>query len=391
MNFDFDKPIDRTGTDSLKHDFFTERAMPCDTLPMWVADMDFAVPPAVIQALTTRCEHGVFGYTDAKEDYYRVLQHWFSRRYSWDIQPAWVVKTPGVVYAICTAVRAFTLPGDAVLIQQPVYYPFVSAVKNNNRKLIVSTLRYDNGSYQMDFADFEDKIIQNNVRLFTLCNPHNPVGRVWTKEELTRIGDICLRHNVLVLSDEIHADFVHAGHSHTVFASISPAFADNTVTCTSPSKTFNLAGLQISNILISNESLLRRFKQEIHRTGYDEPNIMGIVACKAAYEHGEEWLDALLVYLADNVALVRDFVRDRLPKISLVEPEGTYLVWLDFSRLGLSDDALNELIIHKAKLWLDAGTMFGAGGSGFQRINLACPRSVVQEALLRIEKAVDGL
>ncbi len=391
MNFDFDKPIDRTGTDSLKHDFFTERAMPCDTLPMWVADMDFAVPPAVIQALTTRCEHGVFGYTDAKEDYYRVLQHWFSRRYAWDIQPAWVVKTPGVVYAICTAVRAFTLPGDAVLIQQPVYYPFASAVTNNDRKLIVSTLRYDNGSYQMDFADFEDKIIQNNVRLFILCNPHNPVGRVWTKEELTRIGDICLRHNVLVLSDEIHADFVHAGHSHTVFASISPAFADNTVTCTSPSKTFNLAGLQISNILISNESLLRRFKQEIHRTGYDEPNIMGIVACKAAYEHGEEWLDALLVYLADNVALVRDFVRDRLPKISLVEPEGTYLVWLDFSRLGLSDDALNELIIHKAKLWLDAGTMFGAGGSGFQRINLACPRSVVQEALLRIEKAVDGL
>ncbi len=391
MNFDFDKPIDRTGTDSLKHDFFTERAMPCDTLPMWVADMDFAVPPAVIQALTTRCEHGVFGYTDAKEDYYRVLQHWFSRRYSWDIQPAWVVKTPGVVYAICTAVRAFTLPGDAVLIQQPVYYPFASAVKNNNRKLIVSTLRYDNGSYQMDFADLEDKIIQNNVRLFILCNPHNPVGRVWTKEELTRIGEICIRHNVLVLSDEIHADFIHAGHSHTVFASITPAFADNTVTCTSPSKTFNLAGLQISNILISNESLLRRFKQEIHRTGYDEPNIMGIVACKAAYEHGEEWLDALLVYLADNVALVRDFVRDRLPKISLVEPEGTYLVWLDFSRLGLSDDALNELIIHKAKLWLDAGTMFGAGGSGFQRINLACPRSVVQEALLRIEKAVDGL
>ncbi len=391
MNFDFDKPIDRTGTDSLKHDFFTERAMPCDTLPMWVADMDFAVPPAVIQALTTRCEHGVFGYTDAKEDYYRVLQHWFSRRYSWDIQPAWVVKTPGVVYAICTAVRAFTLPGDAVLIQQPVYYPFASAVKNNNRKLIVSTLRYDNGSYQMDFADLEDKIIQNNVRLFTLCNPHNPVGRVWTKEELTRIGEICIRHNVLVLSDEIHADFIHAGHSHTVFASITPAFADNTVTCTSPSKTFNLAGLQISNILISNESLRRRFKQEIRRTGYDEPNIMGIVACKAAYEHGEEWLDALLVYLADNVALVRDFVRDRLPKISLVEPEGTYLVWLDFSRLGLSDDALNELIIHKAKLWLDAGTMFGAGGSGFQRINLACPRSVVQEALLRIEKAVDGL
>ncbi len=391
MNFDFDKPIDRTGTDSLKHDFFTERAMPCDTLPMWVADMDFAVPPAVIQALTTRCEHGVFGYTDAKEDYYRVLQHWFSRRYSWDIQPAWVVKTPGVVYAICTAVRAFTLPGDAVLIQQPVYYPFASAVKNNNRKLIVSTLRYDNGSYQMDFADLEDKIIQNNVRLFILCNPHNPVGRVWTKEELTRIGEICIRHNVLVLSDEIHADFIHAGHSHTVFASITPAFADNTVTCTSPSKTFNLAGLQISNILISNESLRRRFKQEIRRTGYDEPNIMGIVACKAAYEHGEEWLDALLVYLADNVALVRDFVRDRLPKISLVEPEGTYLVWLDFSRLGLSDDALNELIIHKAKLWLDAGTMFGAGGSGFQRINLACPRSVVQEALLRIEKAVDGL
>lgn len=391
MNFDFDKPITRSGTNSLKHDFFIERGMPADTLPMWVADMDFTVPPAVTQALMLRCEHGVFGYTDAKEDYFNVLKRWFSRRFSWDIDPSWVVKTPGVVFALCTAVRAFTELGDAVLIQQPVYYPFASAVTNNDRKLIVSTLLYENGRYKMDFTDFEDKIIQNKVRLFILCSPHNPVGRVWTTEELTRIGEICLRHNVLILSDEIHADFVHAGHRHTVFASICPEFAENTITCTAPSKTFNLAGLQISNILIANDSLRRRFKQEIRRTGYDEPNIMGLIACKAAYEQGDQWLDALLAYLAENVALVRDFVRDRLPGVTLVEPEGTYLVWLDFSRLGLSDQALDDLIIHKAKLWLDAGTMFGAGGSGFERINIACPRSVVQEALLRIEKAVDGL
>ncbi len=391
MNFDFDKPIARSGTNSLKHDFFVERGMPTDTLPMWVADMDFTVPPAVTQALMLRCEHGVFGYTDAKEDYFNVLKSWFSRRFSWDIDPSWVVKTPGVVFALCTAVRAFTEPGDAVLIQQPVYYPFASAVTNNDRKLIVSTLLYENGRYKMDYNDFEDKIIQNKVRLFILCSPHNPVGRVWTTEELTRIGEICLKHNVLILSDEIHADFVHAGHRHTVFASIRPEFAENTITCTAPSKTFNLAGLQISNILIANDSVRRRFKQEIRRTGYDEPNIMGLVACKAAYEQGDQWLDALLAYLAENVMLVREFVRDRLPGVTLVEPEGTYLVWLDFSRLGLSDKELDDLIIHKAKLWLDAGTMFGAGGSGFQRINIACPRSVVQEALLRIEKAVDGL
>ncbi len=391
MNFDFDKPIARSGTNSLKHDFFVERGMPDDTLPMWVADMDFTVPPAVTQALMRRCEHGVFGYTDAKEDYFNVLKGWFSRRFSWDIDPTWVVKTPGVVYALCTAVRALTEPGDAVLIQQPVYYPFASAITNNDRKLIVSTLLYQNGRYEMDFTDFEEKIIQNKVRLFILCSPHNPVGRVWTVEELTRIGEICLRHNVPVISDEIHADFVHAGYRHTVLASIRPEFAENTITCTAPSKTFNLAGLQISNILIANDSLRRRFKREIRKTGYDEPNIMGLIACKAAYEQGDQWLTALLAYLAENVALVREFVRDRLPGVTLVEPEGTYLVWLDFSKLGLSDQELEHLIVHKAKLWLDAGTMFGAGGSGFERINIACPRSVVQEALLRIEKAVNGL
>lgn len=391
MAYNFDELIDRTNTDSLKHDFYAERGMPKDTLSMWVADMDFAVCPAITDALKKRCDHPVFGYSDTREDYFNVLKGWFARRFSWDIKREWLIKTPGVVFAINTAVRAFTNPGDAVIIQQPVYYPFASAVTRNGRTLVVNQLVYEDGRYHIDFADFEDKIIKNKARLFILCSPHNPVGRVWTKEELMRLGEICLKHDVLIVSDEIHADFVYEGHKHTVFSSIDPRFAQKTITCTSPSKTFNLAGLQISNIFIQNESLRRRFRHEMLCAGYDEPNIMGYIACKAAYEHGEEWLEGLLQYLAGNLALVREFVRDRLPGIRLVEPEGTYLVWLDCSGLGLDDKALDELIVHKAKLWLDAGTMFGECGSGFQRINIACPRSIVQEALLRIEKAVKGL
>ncbi len=388
MNYDFNKLIDRTGTDSLKHDFSAERGMPGDLLSMWVADMDFASPPAVTEALIERCRHPVYGYSDTREDYAAVLQSWFSRRFGWTIQDEWLVKTPGIVNSICVAVRALTVPGDAVLIQQPVYYPFSSSISGNSRKLVVSSLVYENGRYHIDFEDFERKIIENNVRMFILCSPHNPVGRVWTKEELTRLGNLCVEHGVIVIADEIHADFVHAGHIHTVFASISPAFAQQTVTCTAPTKTFNLAGLQISNIFIANESIRRKFKAELARSGYNEPNIMGYIACKAAYKHGEEWLCQLKEYLAGNVALVREFLQEHLPQIRLVEPEGTYLVWLDFRTLRLSDKELDELIVNKAKLWLDAGTMFGDGGSGFERINIACPRSVVREALARIEKAV---
>ncbi|NLT98414.1 MAG: pyridoxal phosphate-dependent aminotransferase [Christensenellaceae bacterium] len=384
----FDEIIERRNTDSLKYDFAARRGLPEDVLPLWVADMDFRTPPCVIEALVEKSRHGIFGYSESREDYFAVLKSWFSRRFGWKVQPEWLIKTPGVVYAICMAIRALTSEGDAVLIQQPVYYPFESSVINNDRELVVNELAYENGRYHIDFEDFERKITQHRVKMFILCSPHNPVGRVWTKEELTRMGDICVKHGVIVVADEIHADFVYPGYSHTVFANIKPEFADITVTCTAPTKTFNLAGLQISNIFVSNQRMRKRIKQEISRTGYSQLNVMGMVACKAAYAQGEEWLEELKAYLQGNLDFVRSFVSERMPEIRLVEPEGTYLIWLDCRALGLNDKALDDLVIQRAKLWLDGGHMFGQGGSGFQRLNIACPRSLLEQAMERLAAAV---
>jgi len=388
MTYSFDKIIDRRGTDSLKYDFAARRGKPENILPMWVADMDFQAPPEVLQALAERSRHGIFGYSDVVgSDYFDTLASWYVNRFGWRPSHQWLVKTPGVVFAICTAIRALTEEGDAVMIQQPVYYPFADSVVANGRKLTVNELVYKDGRYTMDLSDFESKITRDQVKLFILCSPHNPVGRVWTAEELTAMGNICLKHGVKIVADEIHADFIYPGHRHQVFAAIKPEFSDITITCTSPSKTFNLAGLQISNIFISNGSIRRRFKHEIAKTGYNEPNIMGLTACKAAYRYGAQWLDDLISYLASNLSLVRDFLKCEMPEIKLVEPEGTYLVWLDCKALGLSDKELDDLIVHKAGLWLDAGPMFGAGGEGFQRINIACPRAILEDALERLKKA----
>lgn len=388
MTYDFDRVIDRAGTDSLKYDFSGKRGKPDGILPLWVADMDFPAPPAVLRALSAKAGHGVFGYSSPMEDYFRPLRAWFSDRFAWETRPEWLVVTPGVVFAVATAVRALTGEGDAVLIQQPVYYPFKEMVDANNRRLVVNRLAFDDGRYRIDFDDFERSIVDNKVKLFILCSPHNPVGRVWTREELERLGDICVRHGVTVLADEIHEDFVFPGHRHTVFASIKPSFADCTVTCTAPSKTFNLAGLQNSNIFISNRALCRAFREEMERTGYSQPNIMGLVACKAAYEEGGAWLDALLEYLHGNLSFTREFLRDRLPDIRLIEPEGTYLLWLDCGRLGFSDAELDDVVTNGARLWLDGGPMFGAGGEGFQRVNIACPRKVLEIAYTRLEEAL---
>jgi len=388
MTYSFDKIIDRRGTDSLKYDFAARRGKPENILPMWVADMDFQAPPEVLQALAERSRHGIFGYSDVVgSDYFDTLASWYVNRFGWRPSHQWLVKTPGVVFAICTAIRALTEEGDAVMIQQPVYYPFADSVVANGRKLTVNELVYKDGRYTMDLSDFESKITRDQVKLFILCSPHNPVGRVWTAEELTAMGNICLKHGVKIVADEIHADFIYPGHRHQVFAAIKPEFSDITITCTSPSKTFNLAGLQISNIFISNGSIRRRFKHEIAKTGYNEPNIMGLTACKAAYRYGAQWLDDLISYLASNLSLVRDFLKCEMPEIKLVEPEGTYLVWLDCKALGLSDKELDDLIVHKAGLWLDAGPMFGAGVEGFQRINIACPRAILEDALERLKKA----
>lgn len=391
MTYNFDEIIDRKNTNSIKYDFAKERGMPDNVLPLWVADMDFTVPKNVIDTLVNASNHGIFGYSEVKEEYINVLKAWFLKNYKWDIHPSWLVKTPGVVYAICMAIRALTNEHDSVLIQRPVYYPFSESIISNERTLINNPLLYKDGKYTIDLEDFENKIIENNVKLFILCNPHNPVGRVWTREELTAIGDICVKHKVYVVSDEIHADFIYPGKEHIVFSNLTEAYKDITITCTAPSKTFNLAGLQVSNIIIPNKTIKKKFKDEIRKTGYSQLNTMGLLACMAAYKDGEEWLLHLKEYLLSNLSFVREYLVKNIPSITLVEPDGTYLVWLDCNKLNLEEEALEDLIVHKANLWLDKGTMFGPEGSGFQRINIACPRQILEKALQSLKQAVDSL
>lgn len=388
----FDAVHERCGTDSLKYDYTAAKGKPADALPLWVADMDFSVAPEIHDALAARIDHGIFGYSDdADGSYFGALSAWYQSHFSYAVSSEWLIKTPGVVYAICTAIRAYTSKGDSVLIQEPVYYPFRESILDNERRVVVNELRNRGGHYEIDMVDFERKIVENDVKLFILCSPHNPVGRVWSKKELTAMGDICIKHGVLVVADEIHADFVYEGHRHYVFAGLKPAYAENTITCTAPTKTFNLAGLQISNIFIVNRALRLSFRKELNAAGYSQPNVMGLVACRAAYAHGAQWLSELRTYLQENLAYLRDFLKAELPQIHLVEPEGTYLVWLDCKALGLSGAELDSFMLQKAKLWLDDGNMFGQGGEGFQRINIACPRATLTEALTRLKTAVDNL
>ncbi|MDR1532384.1 MAG: pyridoxal phosphate-dependent aminotransferase [Clostridiales bacterium] len=389
MGYSFDEIIPRKNTNSLKYDFADERGGAEDALPLWVADMDFAAPPCVTDALARLARHGIFGYSEVKADYFDLLYQWFSVRFGFEPKAGWLVKTPGVVFAIAAAVRAFTEKGDPVLIQRPAYYPFSEVIHVNGRRLINNPLVYQGqGAYRIDFADFERKIAENNVKLFILCSPHNPVGRVWTREELAALGDICLRHGCLVVSDEIHCDFIYPGHTHTVLASLKPEFLNNTITCTAPSKTFNLAGLQISNIFIADESLRVRFKHEIERTGFSQLNGAGLTACMAAYRGGGPWLKDLNQYLADNLEFLRTFLFGKIPGIRMVEPEGTYLVWLDCRGLNLPQPELDSFMLREAKLWLDSGTIFGPEGEGFMRINIACPRKVLDRALGQLLHAV---
>ena len=390
MTYDFDTRVSRYGTDAAKYAGLT--GAPGELLPFWVADMDFPAPPEVLDALQKRVAHGIFGYGDLTgEAYFTPLRNWYRTRFGWKPEREWLVETPGVVFAVYNAVRALTGPNDAVLILEPVYYPFARAIRDNGRRVAVSKLVLENGRYTVDYDDFERKIDEEGVKAFILCSPHNPVGRVWTQDELTRMGEICLRHGVRVIADEIHADFVRPGHRHTVFASISSAFSDCTLTCTAPSKTFNLAGLQCSNIFIQNEELREAFRREVSRTGYGEPNVLGLVACQTAYEYGAPWLEALRAYLEENLAFVRAYLEQHIPKIKLIEPEGTYLIWLDCRALGLEPKALDEFMYCKAGLWLDDGPLFGAGGEGFQRMNIACPRAALAEAMARLEGAVASI
>lgn len=383
-NLDFDTIIDRKNTDCLKYDFAKRRGMPEDVLPLWVADMDFKTSSYVEDALAERARHGIFGYSESQTPYFEIVRDWMKRHHDWEVKEPWLIKTPGVVFALAMAVKAYTEPGDGVLIQSPVYYPFSEVIEDNGRRIVSNTLVLgEDHKYHIDFEDFERQIKENRIKLFFLCNPHNPVGRVWTTEELTRLGDICLKYRVTVVSDEIHSDFIFRG-KHQVFADLKKEYADITVTCTAPSKTFNLAGLLLSNIFISNRELRHKFRQQVNAAGISQLSPFGLVACETAYTQGEEWYQAMLAYVAENIAFTKEYVEKHLPGVEMVEHEGTYLVWLDFRKTGLSVEELEDLIVNRAKLWLDSGKIFGKSGEGFQRINVACPRQILEEALHRI-------
>lgn len=388
VKYDFDTIIPRQNTNSLKYDFAKAYGKPKDVLPLWVADMDFRAPDEVLNKLVDIAQHGIFGYTETKSDYFQDIYQWFSYGFGYKPNQEWLVKTPGVVFALATAIRAYTEIGDSVMVQQPVYPPFSSTVKDNHRQLIVNPLIEQNGIYRIDFDLFEKQLIEHRVKLFILCSPHNPVGRVWSKKELSTMAELCLKHNCLIISDEIHCDFVYPCRKHHVLATLSPEVAARSIICTAPSKTFNLAGLQTANIMIQDVMLHQQFVREARKTGYSQLNVMGLASCQYAYRFGRDWLDQLLVYLSGNLDLLRDFLGQHLPEIRMIEPEGTYLVWLDFRALRMDDVQLNHWVANEAKLWLNSGISFGQGGEGFQRINIACPRAILQEALERLEQAL---
>ena len=385
--YNFDEVIDRKGTNCLKYDFAVERGYPEGVLPFWVADMDFRTAPPVIEELERRVQHGIFGYTDPGADYRAAVWNWMKTQHDWMPAVGSLTITPGVVFALGMAVQSFTAPGDAVLIQQPVYYPFSSIILGNDRQLVNSPLVLKDGHYEIDFVDFEQKITSKNVKLFLLCNPHNPAGRVYTRDELQKMATICLQHGVTIVADEIHNDFIRKGYEHTVLASLGNDIAQHVVTCTAPSKTFNLAGLQISNIFIENESMRQKFRATIDHAGYSQPNALGMFAAQAAYEKGLPWLEALRDYLEQNYQKTKAFLAKHLPKVTLIEPEGTYLLWLDFRAYGLSAKELDHLIVHEANLWLDSGHIFGKDGEGFERLNIACPWATLEQGLKQLAKA----
>jgi len=390
MDYDFDTIIDRHGTSSSKWDRREKAVGVPDVVPMWVADMDFASPLPVVEALRERVDHGIFGYTERTGSYYAALASWMQRRFDWDIQKKKIVFTPGVIVALNLIIQAYTQPGDKVIIQQPVYHPFSYAILNNKRQLINNQLQIQNGRYVMDLDQLK-KSIDSRTRLLILCSPHNPVGRVWTKEELLRLAEICLDNNIIIVSDEIHADLVLKGQVHTPTATLSEEIADIVVTCTAPTKTFNIAGLGVANTIISNSKLYDQFYATVNNAGLEMTNVFAKVAIEAAYNHGEEWLLRLLDYLQGNYKFLVSFLKSHIPQISVFPLEGTYLAWLDFRKLGLSDKDMKYFLIHEAKVWLDEGTKFGGGGKGFQRMNIGCPRKLLEEGLTRIANALKEL
>lgn len=378
MKYDFDKTIDRRATNSYKWDSATE-----GVLPMWVADMDFRTAPAIIDALQKRVAHGIFGYTRVPDAYYDAVTSWFSRRHGWDIDREWIIYTSGVVPAVSAVIKALTVPGDKVIVQTPVYNCFFSSIRNNGCEIVSNPLRRTADTYEMDFDALERCAADPRAKVMLLCNPHNPAGRVWTPDELTRLGNICLRNGVTVVSDEIHCELVYQGFKYTPFASLSDAFLHRSVTCVSPSKAFNIAGLQIANIVAFDNDLRSRIDKAININEVCDVNPFGVAATIAAYNEGEEWLNQLVDYLHGNYEAMVEFCQRELPEFPITRLEGTYLVWMDCSSLGMPSDALEHALLDDARLWLNAGTMYGAEGEGYMRWNIACPRSVMLDGLNR--------
>lgn len=382
MKYDFDEIIDRRGTNCVKWD----GAENPDVLPMWVADMDFRTAPAIIEALRSRVDHGVFGYTRVPQSYYEAVTGWFARRHGWNIDKDWIIYISGVVPALSAIIKALTVPGDKVLIQTPVYNCFFSSIRNNGCEIVESPLVYADNTYSIDFEDLERKAADPKVKAMILCNPHNPAGRVWNRDELIRIGEICIRHDVVVIADEIHCELVMPGYEYTPFASISEEFSRHSVSCVSPSKAFNIAGLQIANIVCADAGRRAKIDRAININEVCDVNPFGVIALQAAYNEGAEWLDQLLEYIHGNYEYMRSFCEKHLPDFPITKLEGTYLVWMDCRKFGMTSAELEKVLIQDAKLWLNAGTMYGKDGEGFMRWNIACPRARMIEGLKRFEK-----
>lgn len=381
MKYDFDAIHNRRIAGDIKYN------CPSNVIPMWVADMDFQIPNEISDALIKEAKHGIFGYNEPDEEYMSLVTQWYKLRFDWEIRPEHIITSPGVMFSIGASINALTEIGDSILICQPVYYPFSKIVTANKRKLVISELTETNGRYKFNYDDIETKIKKHSVKMFLLCSPHNPVGRVWTKDELKKIGNICLANDVIIVSDEIHSDFIYQGNTHTPLASISDELAKMTVTCTAPSKTFNLAGLQASNTVVSDPVIRRKIEKAIAATGYFEINTMAIVSTKAAYQYGGEWLDGLLSYLEESRQILQKAFPADSP-ISLIYPEGTYLAWLDCRKTELTSAKLYDIFLNNARVWLHKGDTFGQSGNGFMRLNFACPHSVLREAIDRINYSI---
>ncbi len=392
MKYDFDKIIDRKNTHAVKWDkhLLEEFFGTSDVLPLWVADMDFQCPQPLIEAMKQKADEGIYGYSWHKTpEYFDAVIGWMKRRHDWEVDKDWIVYSPGIVPAINVLIRSFTQPGDKIIVQSPVYYPFFSTIENNGRHIQNNQLVYENNQYSFNFDDFEEKAKDPLTKMFILCNPHNPVGRIWTEKELKKLGDICLENDVLIISDEIHHDLILPGYEHKVFSKLSEDYDDHTIICTAPSKTFNIAGLQTSNIIIPNKKLRETFTQGMSgRNSLGIPNAFGISALISAYNDGEEWLVQVMEYILENFKFLNTYLQEHLPDVHMVNPEGTYLAWVDFSSLGMNDEERREFMLYKAKVAFDGGTMFGKGGEGFERINVACPRSILEECMDRIRNAL---